>query len=125
MSGLMEPERLASLMLAHESIKDRSEIDLQTFLEVTKDWEVFPALHGAILRRGPEIHACIKPDGFGRWFNKSARQVLNETIEKHGHAITRVTEGNRLGDAFVRRLGFWLTHTENGVWVYRKENHGS
>ena len=125
MCGSMEPERFHSLTLAHESLVDRSEIDFQTFLEVARDWEVFPALHGAILRKGPEIHACIKPEGFGRWFNKAARQVLQETIDKHGYALTRVTEGNLVGDAFVRRLGFSLTHTECGSWVYRKDSHGN
>lgn len=109
------------LRLAYESLKERTPITWESFLTYVKDWEVFPAKDGAVLRKGPELHACIKPSGFCKWFNKSMFVLLNDTIQKHGYALTRVTEGNISGDQFVRRLGFHLTHSDSGNWVYRKD----
>lgn len=117
---MINQDNLPSLKLAHESLKNRTDISWEEFLKHADGWEVIPVKSGAVLRKGAELHACINPDGFGKWFNKAMFALLDDTIKKHGYAVTRVTEGNSTGDTFVRRLGFVLEKTKDGVWVYRK-----
>lgn len=122
----MQPELLSdALDAAYESMRDRADIGKESFLEAVKDWECFPVhvngkLVGAVLRDGPEIHACIKPEGFGRWIFKSQLRILADTIEKHGYALTSVAPGNMDGHNFVTALGFTRI-AKNPLWKYRKE----
>lgn len=97
-------------------------------------WEQFKALPaevhdvtvdgkdvGAILVIGAEIHACILPEGFGRWCNRRAVRVLNDVIKRHGYATTSVSDGNESGMRFVERFGFRLIETVGAVRRYRKD----
>ncbi len=125
----MQQEQLSeALKAAHESLKDRSQVSYEDFLLAVKDWECFPVftngvIVGAVLRNGPEIHACIKPDGFNRWFMKAQLKIMSDTVKKYGYATTSVTPGNLVGHEFVTRLGF-VRVIDSPVWGYRKENHG-
>lgn len=98
------------------------------FAAAVRDWEVEPVevggqLVGAVLMRGAEIHACIKPEGFGRWLSRSVlRRTLAQVVREHGRAETVVTTGNAVGDAFVRRLGFVEAGQENGLTRYTYGN---
>lgn len=118
------------LRVAHESIKGRSDISFAVFYESFKDWDKTPVyvgeqLVGAILVNGPELHVCVKPAGYKRWFRKGLLSVLIEIIQKHGYAVTAVKEGNTVGDEFVKRFGFEYSHTQNGNWFYRMNHHGN
>lgn len=84
-------------------------------------------LVGAVLQHGPELHACIKPEGFGRWLSKRVlRDTIDATLKRYGHVITKVQEGNAIGDIFVRRLGFVQVSVADGIVTYRLEaTHGN
>jgi hypothetical protein len=118
---------MTPLQAAYESLQGRflAAFSFVEFEKFAADWEVTPVrvrgeLVGAILKRGPEIHACIKPEGFRRWFNKSAKALLDGTIERYGYAITRVMNGNTVGMEFVSRLGFEPVGREGDVIIYKK-----
>lgn len=122
----MTPLERLSKEAAFDSLKERSPISFDEFNNSLKGWEIFPVVIrndvvGAILRKKNEIHACIKPIGFGHWFNKFALGILEETIKKYGFATTAVKAGNLVGDKFVRRLAFKFIKEENGNWFYAKE----
>ncbi len=118
-------DRDAALRAAWESVRDRWLVSHDEFAAFVSGWDVEPVqvrgdIVGAILTRGPEIHACIKPEGFGRWLSRAVlRRTVGKAVEMHGYAETRVTTGNAAGEAFVRRLGFLPVATENGVTRYR------
>ena len=112
-----------SLRKAWESVTPRADVT----------WEQFQALNaevhdvtvdgkdvGAILVIGPEIHACITPEGFGRWCGRRAVRLLNSVIEKHGFATTSVMAENEAGKQFVERFGFMHERTENGTVHYKR-----
>ena len=117
------------LLAAWESCKDRLPVTFAAFEEATRGWDATPVyvsgcLVGAILQHGPEIHACIKPEGFGRWLSKRVlRETIGATVQMYGHATTKVQQGNATGDAFVRRLGFHPVGTADGVVTYEVK-HG-
>lgn len=113
------------LLAAYESLRGRTNISYDEFVEQVNGWNVEPVLVGgevvgAILVNGPEIHACIKPEGFRRWFRKQQMHILDSTIEKHGYAMTRVMQGNEIGKRFVERLGFTESHIEGNAVIYTK-----
>ena len=115
-----------SLFTAWESLAGRSNCTFEQFKDFAKDAEVHDVFVdnkdvGAVIVIGAEVHACIKPEGFKRWYGKAQRRILNNIISKHGYATTSVTEGNAVGDKFVRGLGFVRTQSANGIWKYRKE----
>lgn len=115
-----------SLRAAWESIRERSNIDwpaFETFClgAVVHDVTVDGKDAGAVVVIGPEIHACVLPFAFGRWFGKRAAAILAGVIAQHGYTTTTVAAGNEIGDAFVRRLGFSLVHADDSVRTYRKE----
>lgn len=124
--------KLSALTAAYESAKTRfpAGFSFSDFEKMAEGWEVFPVLVGgdvvgAVLRNGPELHACIKPEGFKRWMGKAQIRLIEETIEKHGYALTRVQQGNEIGAVFVKRLGFKASGTEDGSVVYIKVKHGN
>lgn len=110
-------------MAAYESAKDRMGVSPEEFARAVSSWECVPVevsgdLCGAILINGPQIHACIKPQAFGRWARRGLRPLLERVIEKHGRAETSMTEGNEMGARFVTRLGFRLDYTKDGISYY-------
>lgn len=103
---------------------------LEEFEDAIKDFELHPVtvcgeVCGAILVHGAEIHACIKPNGFGRWARRGLIPILQTVIDKYGYATTAVAEGNEIGRKFVERMGFKYVKTEDKSMRYRMETfHG-
>lgn len=115
-----------ALECAYESMRGRMDIQFQDFKNAVKDWEINPVfvsgeIVGAVLVKDSEIHACVKREGFCRWFGKPMLKILNRTILKHGYATTSVSAGNMIGHEFVSRLGFEKIGTRADVWIYRKD----
>lgn len=116
-------------MAAYDSAVARmSGVGFQQFRELFWDWSCEPVfvrgeLCGAILHKGPDIHACIKPEGFRLWVRKAHFGLLQGIIDRYGYAQTSVRKGNEVGDRFVRRLGFEPIAEIAGNVIYRK-NHG-
>jgi len=124
--------RSDALRAAWESCRDRLPVRFDTFCEAVSGWDVMPVcvhgqLVGAVLQHGPELHACIKPEGFGRWLSKRVlRDTIDATLKRYGHVITKVQDGNAIGDIFVRRLGFVRMSVADGIVTYRLEaTHGN
>lgn len=120
------------LRAAWESFHDRMPVPFETFCEAVAGWDVLPVcvggqVVGAVLQKGPELHACIKPEGFGRWLSKRVlRDTIDATLKRYGHVITKVQDGNAIGDIFVRRLGFVQVSVSDGIVTYRLEaTHGN
>ena len=113
-----------ALMAAYESAKDRMDLESDEFIDLFKDWDVHPVVvrnevMGAVLIKGNQLHACIKPQGFKRWLTRSVLEnTLYKVIKKHGKAITSVKTGNQEGDRFVRGLGFMPFSEDCGVTWY-------
>lgn len=89
------------------------------FMRFFGDWECLPINVdgkpvGALLNLGPEIHACVN-GGYGLWATKPVYQRFRSIVKEHGRALTSVMEGNTIGEAFVKRLGFKETSRANGV----------
>ena len=128
----MMPSRADCLRAAYESAQDRLPpgAGLPAFERSLAAWEVIPVqvdgqLVGAILRSGPELHACVRPQGFGRWLGRRHLRLVQDAIDRHGCCTTSVMAGNRTGMEFVSRLGFVRTGEQGGVIFYRKGgNHG-
>lgn len=104
---------------AHESVNKRYAIKYTDFLRHFGGWECMPLNVegkpvGALLTNGPEIHACVN-DGFGLWATKPVYQRFRQVIKENGLALTSIVEGNTIGEAFVKRLGFKETSRANGV----------
>lgn len=116
--------RQAALLAAWESACPRWPVSFDEFTTAVREWDVEPVevdgqLVGAVLMRGPEIHACIRPEGFGRWLSRRVlRSTLARVVAEHGRAETSVATGNEAGEAFVRRLGFVEAGCVNGVKGY-------
>jgi len=113
-----------ALRAAWESCRDRWPVEYEQFAEAMRGWDVEPVevggrIVGAVLMRGPEIHACIKPEGFGLWLSRRVlRDTLVRLVAEHGRAETSVATGNAAGEAFVQRLGFVESGRANGVTRY-------
>lgn len=116
--------RHSALRAAWESCRDRWPVEYEQFAEAMRGWDVEPVevggrIVGAVLMRGPEIHACIKPEGFGLWLSRRVlRDTLVRLVAEHGRAETSVATGNAAGEAFVQRLGFVESGRANGVTRY-------
>lgn len=115
-----------SALTAWQSLGDRSICTFEEFKATLPGAELHDVFVsgkdvGAVIVLGPEIHACIKPEGFGLWYGKKQRRILMSVIKKYGYATTSVAVGNNTGDKFVGGLGFKKTHVEGDVWKYRKE----
>jgi ribosomal protein S18 acetylase RimI-like enzyme len=119
-------EREEALYAAYESLSTRlCNASYNVFLELARGWEVYPLkvnkkIIGALLIDGPEIHACVKPEGFKRWINKAVLAKIQSLIDKHGFALTKVTEDNTTGIEFVERLGFRFNTVWNNTIIYIK-----
>ena len=98
-----------ALDAAWESLRDRTEHPRQAFDALAAQAQVHAVsvdgrIVGAILTIGPEIHACIKPEGFGRWLHRPALRLLRSLVSFYGRATTHATTPE--GADFVTRLGF-------------------
>lgn len=86
----------------------RWDVSFSDFARLVEGWDVHPVrldgrTVGAVLVKGPEIHACIA-SGFGRWFRREQAAILNAVIDRYGYAQTQAT--TQAGIRFVQRLGF-------------------
>lgn len=118
-------QRHEAILAAYESAEGRLRgMSFTEFLQAISNWDVLPVkvdgeIVGAVLMNGPEIHACIKPKGFKKWLTKSVlRKTVYRLVKEHGKAVTRVEEGNVLGEHFVSRLGF---KKEGQEWVLKRQ----
>jgi hypothetical protein len=121
-----------ALQAAYEAAAPRTTATFEQFCAAVVGWDAVPvtvgdALAGAVLIKGPELHACILPAFFGRWLTRAVlRQTLHQVLARHGYALTRTTSGNAIGHAFVARLGFHKISDVDGVATYKLEaNHGN
>lgn len=111
---------------AHASLNGRSSISFEEFLLYFHDWKCVPVNVeskpvGALLMNGTEIHACIS-NGYGRWGSKSLLRELDAIKKQHGKATTSVATGNKIGEAFVERLGFNKVRETDAVTYYEATN---
>jgi hypothetical protein len=103
----------------------RHDIPEADFIAHFWDWTTYPVvvdgeLVGAVVMRGPEIHACITPAGFTKWYTEEVRlATLDRILKEYGHAITAVT--TEAGAKFVRRLGF-KQQGDTPLWVLNSEH---
>jgi hypothetical protein len=119
-----------ALRAAWESARDRCDVDFEDFAMAVEDWNVHPVrvagkIVGAILTHREQIHACIKPEAFGKWVGMKEVNVLNDVIDRYGRAVTSVSHGNEVGRKFVQGLGFSLVEIRNGVdWFELDRKYG-
>jgi hypothetical protein len=119
----MSDKELA-LKAAYESAKDRINISEADFIKMFgKDWEIIPVkvkhqIVGCMLRKGPELHAAIKPEGHKKWYRKAEKKVVEDTVKQFGYAVTAVMANNKEGQAFVTRLGFKQVATDGITIIY-------
>lgn len=116
MIHLDESRREEALRAAFDSAIDRI---FERFKADLSDCDVLPIVvggnvAGAIVARGPLLHACVLPEFKCRWMSKSVLRYLRAVIQKHGCAMT--TASTQEGRDFVARLGFRL---DGDVYVLR------
>lgn len=106
-----QSEREAAVRAAFESAASRLPPDTtpEDFAAAVAAWACHPVkvdgrIVGAVLTLGPEVHACIKPEGFGRWLNRQLLRIVDDCIARFGCASTAAN--TEAGQRFVRRLGF-------------------
>lgn len=112
---------MTPLEAAYASLSERTSIGWEEFLAFARDWDVVPVwlggrLAGAVLIKGPEIHACILPWAHRRWLGRWALVLVNRLIDEHGYVQTHAA--TEAGKQFVARMGF-LPHGD-GYRRYRK-----
>ena len=109
-----------AIQAAYMSAADRlGAVSLADFREAVKSCEVHPvvvqgSIAGAVIVKGPEVHACILPWAHKRWFGRAQARILNGIIKAYGYATTTATTD--AGRKFVEQLGFKKT-----AQGYRKE----
>lgn len=59
---------------------------------------------GAVIAKGPELHACIRAQFKGRWMTRGVLRFLAGVVREYGYAATQATTEE--GRHFVERLGF-------------------
>ena len=99
---------------------DYTELD---FIGDLADWDAWPVivggeLAGAVLVKGPEMHACILPRFFGRWASPSMYRRVLEHKKQHGRLVTTVNVDHDAGREFVERFGFTMTGNTGHVLHY-------
>jgi hypothetical protein len=107
---------MEALCAAWESTRSRADWSFAEFCELTNGWDchavtVDGQIAGAVMVKGPEIHACILPAFKGRWMSKAMLRILRGVVAEHGMAITHATTHE--GARFVERLGFRLEGTKH------------
>lgn len=107
--------RQASGVLFCSKVQYLCMLDRFTVSEIWQDGLLF----GAVLTDGSEIHLVWRNGMQGT--RRLLRQHLGGIIEKHGHAVTRVSKGNVASQKFVARLGFERTHEDAFDIYYRIE----
>lgn len=93
------------------------------FADAVSDWECWPIevggeMAGAILVKGCEIHACIKPDYFRRWATPGLYRKVLRRLRECGKLTTHVRDGHDAGHEFVARFGFKVAGLRGDVMIY-------
>lgn len=121
---MLAEAQIQALQAAFDSIRKRAPgVTPDAFVAAAAWCDVHPvtvdgAVVGAVLVKGPEIHACVAESARGRWLTRRVLGILRGVIEQHGKAITRAT--TQEGAAFVKRLGFLPV---GGLWI-KEARHG-
>ena len=95
-------------------------------LDIPDDWTVsyirrHGEIVGATLVKGSELH-CHRIKASGMWITRQdIERTIQPIIEKHGYCTTKVRQSNTIGHAFVRRLGFVVTHSDSDCIHYKCE----
>lgn len=102
-------------------------VTFEAFMIALAGFEFLPVVVGgetvgAIMRRGPELHAAVLPKARGKWLGRRSLAVVRDTIMKYGMATTSVMDGHEAGHVFARRLGFDLVRQSGGITYYRMES---
>ena len=115
--------RHEAIKLVYKSIRGRAPFGLEEFVQMLRSWEVTPLydqgiLVGGVLSKDNELHV-----GYGERPRASIRryihEILNQTIDKYGFAITMVQPQNSAGLRFCERLGFVQVGERNGSILLR------
>lgn len=93
------------------------------FAAMVADWECWPVevcgeMAGAILVKGCEMHACIKPDYFRRWATPGLYRRVLRRLRDCGKLTTSVRDGHDAGHDFVARIGFQCCGCRGDVMLY-------
>lgn len=122
-----DTSRAEALRAAFLSAQDRLPpgSTFEAFASSLSGWDCHPvhvdrALVGAVLVRGPELHACIQPQAFGRWLSRPLLRLVDAALARFGYALTQAA--TLAGRRFVERLGFRPTRVAPTVFL--KVSHG-
>lgn len=78
---------------------------------------------GIVVVKGPEVHLCVLPTFRNRCLTKGLMvDVLGRIIREYGYALTRVVDGNAIGDRFVKRIGFRPIEKVGNAILYKLES---
>lgn len=83
-------------------------------------------LSGFVMERDGEIHCWRLPAFNGAWFTrKDVDHLITPLIKKYGFVTTKVKAENRVGQRFVKRLGFVkiATHGDEIIYLSEAFNH--
>lgn len=125
MSVSTEERQRAIVALYIAAIEPYAPNRLAEFEKFLNSWDIVPVVDneeiiGAVMRKDDELHL-----GLRRPPSSSARAVIRktlvDTINKHGHAVTKLLRNHPAEENFCRRLGFVVTHEANNLVHMRCE----
>lgn len=123
--GSRSPDRALCLSSAWQASRWQFQDDYteQDFIDGLADWDAWPVmvggeLAGAMMVKGPEMHACILPRFFGRWASLSMYRRVMRHKALHGRLVTTVNVDHDAGREFVERFGFTVTGNTGHVLHY-------
>ena len=99
-----------AIRAAHESAAPRMPgVTLDQFASALDGCDVWPVVvrgqvAGAVIAKGCELHACIRPEFKGLWMSRDVLRFVRSVIDRFGRVETDATTPE--GRAFVDRLGF-------------------
>ena len=99
------------------------EFTFEDFAAAVADWECWPVvvgggMAGAILVKGCDMHACIKPEYFRRWASPGMYRRVVRRLRECGRLTTSVRCGHDAGHEFVERFGFKVCAVKGDVMIY-------
>lgn len=107
-----------------DALRKGTSVSKPQLLKELADWEVVPAeangqhVATAILK-GPEIHFAVGPCWNPRLCQRGALQeFLRPLFDRHGFLTTRIEFSRTAQKAFIRRLGFEKTWSDENFEYY-------
>lgn len=117
-------DREALLNPIIDALRKGTSVSKPQLLKELADWEVVPAevdgqhVATAILK-GPEIHFALVPGWRPQVCYRGAiKAFLGPLLERYGFLTTRVLFGRTAQKAFIRRLGFEKTWSDENFEYY-------